>query len=116
LVKINGTVPERGDILKLQFNPQAGREQAGYRPAIIVSPAEYNQISSLILVCPITNSKKGWPFEVDLDPTMQTMGVVLVDQVKSIDCITRGAVFVETATAAVIHEVLARLEPLMSYL
>ncbi|NJN39465.1 MAG: mRNA-degrading endonuclease [Acaryochloridaceae cyanobacterium CSU_3_4] len=116
MVKINGTVPERGDILKLQFNPQAGREQAGYRPAMVVSPAEYNQISSLILVCPITNRKKGWPFEVELEPTMQTTGVVLVDQVKSIDCTTRGAVFVETAPAAIISEVLACLEPLTSSL
>ncbi|MCG9893700.1 MAG: type II toxin-antitoxin system PemK/MazF family toxin [Thermosynechococcaceae cyanobacterium MS004] len=114
MVIINGTVPERGDIFKLQFNPQAGREQAGYRPAIVVSPTEYNKISSLILVCPITSRKKGWPFEVELESTMQTIGVVLVDQVKSIDYTIRGAVFVEAAPEAVINEVLARLGPLVS--
>lgn len=114
MVIINGTVPERGDIFKLQFNPQAGREPAGYRPAIVVSPTEYNKISSLILVCPITSRKKGWPFEVELESTMQTIGVVLVDQVKSIDCTIRGAVFVEAAPEAVINEVLARLGPLVS--
>jgi mRNA interferase MazF len=110
LVKINGVVPERGDIVKLQFDPQSGSEQSGYRPAMVISPSDYNRISKLILVCPITNRKKGWPFEVELEPTMQTTGVVLVDQVKSIDCTTRGAKFVETAPAEVVIEVLARLE------
>lgn len=114
MVKIKGAVPERGDILKLQFNPQAGSEQAGYRPAIVISTVDYNRISSLILVCPITNQKKGWPFEVELDPIMQTTGVVLVDQIKSIDCTTRRALFIEKAPSTVMNEVLARLEPLIS--
>jgi mRNA interferase MazF len=114
LVKVKGAVPERGDILKLQFNPQAGSEQAGYRPAIVISTVDYNRISSLILVCPITNQKKGWPFEVELDPIMQTTGVVLVDQIKSIDSTTRRALFIEKAPSTVMNEVLARLEPLIS--
>jgi mRNA interferase MazF len=71
LVKIKGAVPERGDIIKLQFNPQSGREQAGYRPAMVISPSEYNRISKLILVCPITSQKKGWAFEVELTLQMQ---------------------------------------------
>jgi len=112
LVKISGFVPDRGDIIKLQFNPQSGSEQAGYRPAIVISPSEYNQISKLIVVCPITSRKKGWPFEVELASQMQTKGVVLVDQVKSIDCQSRGAVFVEKAPFEVVDEVLARLEAL----
>jgi mRNA interferase MazF len=114
LVKISGAVPERGDIIKLQFNPQAGREQAGYRPAMVISTSEYNQISKLIVVCPITSRKKGWPFEVELTAQMQIVGVVLVDQVKSLDCESRGAVFVEKAPSEVVDEVLARLETLVS--
>lgn len=114
MVKIEGGVPQRGDIVKLQFNPQSGGEQAGYRPAIVISPAEYNRISKLILVCPITSRKKGWPFEVELESSMKTVGVVLVDQLKSIDCTTRGAIRVETAPTSVIEEILARLETLTS--
>jgi mRNA interferase MazF len=113
-VKINGAVPTRGDIIKLQFNPQSGREQANYRPAIVISSADYNRISKLILVCPITSRKKGWPFEVELTEQMQTTGVVLVDQVKSLDCESRNAAFIEKAPSDVIDEVLARLNPLVS--
>ncbi|MBW4549647.1 MAG: type II toxin-antitoxin system PemK/MazF family toxin [Aphanocapsa sp. GSE-SYN-MK-11-07L] len=105
---------ERGDILKLHFNPQAGSEQAGYRPAMVISPIDYNRISKLILVCPITNRKKGWPFEVELPSMMQTTGVILVDQVTSIDCTTRGAVLIEKAPSPVVDEVLARLGPLLA--
>jgi mRNA interferase MazF len=114
LVKINGAVPERGDIIKLQFNPQSGREQAGYRPAMVISTSDYNRISKLIVVCPITSRKKGWPFEVELATQMQINGVVLVDQVKSLDCESRGAVLVESAPSEVVDEVLARLETLVS--
>jgi mRNA interferase MazF len=114
LVKIGGVIPERGDIIKLQFNPQAGSEQAGYRPAIVISTVDYNRISKLILVCPITSRRKGWPFEVELAPEMQMKGVVLVDQVKSLDCRSRSPVFVEKAPAVVVEEVLARLNPLIS--
>jgi mRNA interferase MazF len=114
LVKISGAVPERGDIIKLQFNPKAGREQAGYRPAMVISTSEYNRISKLIVVCPITSRKKGWPFEVDLAPDMQIHGVVLVDRVKSLDCESRSVVLIEKAPSEVIDEVLARLETLVS--
>jgi mRNA interferase MazF len=114
LVKIDGRVPERGDIIRLELNPRTGSEQAGYRPAIIISTFAYNQISKIVLVCPITSRKKGWPFEVELPELMQTYGVVLVDQIRAVDCSARSAVFVEKASNELIDEVIARLEPLLT--
>ncbi|MBD2166517.1 type II toxin-antitoxin system PemK/MazF family toxin [Calothrix membranacea FACHB-236] len=113
MVKIDGRVPDRGDIIQLELNPRTGSEQAGYRPAIIISPLLYNQISNIVLVCPITSRKKGWPFEVELPDQMQTYGVILVDQIRAVDCIARKAVFVEKAPTELIDEVIARLEPLL---
>jgi mRNA interferase MazF len=114
LVKIDGRVPERGDIIQLELNPRTGSEQAGYRPAMIISPLAYNQISKIVLVCPITSRKKGWPFEVELPESMQTYGVILVDQIRGVDCSARTAVFVEKAPNQLIDEVIARLEPLLT--
>jgi mRNA interferase MazF len=113
LVTINNRIPNRGDIIRLQFNPRTGSEQAGYRPAIIISPFAYNRISKIILVCPITSRKKGWPFEVELPQQLQTHGVVLVDQIRAVDCTARSAVFVEKAPSDFVDEVLALLEPLI---
>ena len=79
MVKIDGRIPNRGDILRLELDPRTGSEQAGYRPAIVISPLAYNQVSKLILICPITGRQKGWPFEVALLDRMKTYGVVLVD-------------------------------------
>lgn len=107
-------VPDRGDIVKLSFDPQEGHEQAGYRPAIILSPAKYNNLSSLALMCPITSQSKGFPFEVRLMDEMITSGVILSDQVKSFDWQARRVKFVERAPDALIEEVLAKLETLLS--
>jgi len=78
-----GYVPEAGDIVWLQFEPQAGREQAGHRPAVVLSPASYNGRAGMIVCCPTTTRIKGYPFEVTLAGTPPS--VVLVDQVKSQD-------------------------------
>lgn len=106
-------VPERGDIVLVNFSPQRSREQAGYRPAFIVSPASYNRMASLALMCPITGQVKGLSFEVPLTEGMNTVGVVLVDHIKSLDWKARKVEFVEKATPEVIEEVLAKLEPLV---
>lgn len=66
MVEIQGRLPKRGDIIRLQLNPRTGSEQSGYRPAMVISPSAYNRISKLILICPITSRQKGWPFEVQL--------------------------------------------------
>ncbi len=115
MVKIAGKVPCRGDIIRLSLNPRTGSEQAGYRPAFIISPLLYNRISKLVLLCPITSQEKGWPFEVKLPDSMQIQGVVLVDQIRAVDCQARKAKFVEKASIETIHEVIARLETLVVF-
>jgi len=84
-------VPERGDVVWLNFTPQAGHEQAGHRPALVLSPAAYNGKTGLMLCCPITSQVKGYPFEVRLDAGADAQGVVLSDQVKSLDWQARQA-------------------------
>ena len=75
-------VPERGDLVKMSFDPQSGHEQAGWRPALVISPAPYNRASSLALVCPVTSRVRGYPFEVALPQGLDVGGVVLADQVR----------------------------------
>ena len=77
--------PEKGDIGWLSMNPQLGREQAGRRPAICLTPADYNQKAGLAVFCPITSKKKGYPFEVEIGTAAGIKGVVLADQLKSLD-------------------------------
>jgi mRNA interferase MazF len=85
-------VPDRGDVVWLEFSPQAGREQAGHRPALVLSPAAYNAKSSLMLCCPITTKSKGYPFEVQLvTGAGGASGFVLADQVRSLDWVERKA-------------------------
>ena len=106
-------VPDRGDIIKLSFSPQVGREQAEYRPALVLSPLAYNRISHLVLACPITNTIKGWKFEVILPPEMKTSGVILTDQIRALDWQERKAKFIEKATIEVIQEALAKTSVLI---
>ena len=89
-------VPGRGDIVWLNFNPQAGHEQAGKRPAIVLSPKDYNRKTGLIIACPITSKIKGYPFEVRLAGD-KIDGVILSDQVKSLDWKVRNAQLIEKA-------------------
>jgi len=84
-------VPDRGDVVWLNFTPQAGHEQAGHRPALVLSPAAYNGKTGLMLCCPITSREKGYPFEVKLDTRAGVSGVVLADQIKSLDWRARRA-------------------------
>ena len=106
-------VPERGDILWLTFDPQAGHEQAGRRPALVLSAAAYNRRAGLALVCPITNQAKGYPFEVALPKGSPVAGVVLADHIKSADWAARRAQFASKAPAEVLADVTARLRPLL---
>ena len=106
-------VPARGDIVWLRFTPQAGHEQAGRRPALVLSPKMYNGKTSLALFCPITSRAKGYPFEVLLPSTDGVSGVVLADQVKSLDWRARHARFAGHATRQVVGEVLEKVRVLL---
>ena len=105
--------PKRGDIVWLTFTPHAGHEQAGHRPALILSPDLYNKRVGLALVCPITSQVKGYPFEVPIPKGMKVSGVVLADQVKSLDWRARRARFCCTVPTAIVAEVLRKLAPLI---
>jgi mRNA interferase MazF len=85
MVKIDKNVPDRGEVIWINFNPQTGHEQAGRQPAFVLSPIAYNQKTGMILLCPITNQIKGYPFEVEIPAGHKVTGVVLSDQVKSLD-------------------------------
>lgn len=107
-------IPERGDVVWISFNPQAGHEQAGRRPAVVLSPRIYNQKVGLAIFCPITNQIKGYPFEVILPDEVDITGVILSDQVKSLDWRVRKAEFIEALPETIISEVLEKLGALLN--
>ena len=109
-----GYVPGRGDIVWLAFSPQAGHEQAGRRPALVLSPQSYNEKTSLALCCPITSRVKGYPFEVSLPSGSPVSGVVLADQVKSLDWRARRTGFGCRAPAQVVGDVMEKLTVLLT--
>ncbi len=102
-------IPDRGDIVWLQFDPQAGHEQAGHRPAFVVSPRAYNSKVGLALFCPITSQIKGYPFEVLLPQEVKARGAILSDQLKSLDWRARKAVLFDVAPVSIVREVAARI-------
>jgi mRNA interferase MazF len=106
-------LPERGDAIWITLNPQAGHEQAGRRPAVVLSPAAYNRKVGLAILCPITNQAKGYPFEVVIPPGLRVTGVVLADQVKSLDWKVRQAERIDRLPDEVIVEVLLKLNTLL---
>lgn len=105
-------VPEAGDVVWLQFNPQAGHEQAGHRPALVLSPATYNGKSGLMLCCPMTTHIKGYPFEVRIADGRH--GVALADQVKSLDWKVRKAIRKGRAAAGELSEARAKATALIA--
>jgi len=106
-------VPDRGDVVWLQFNPQSGHEQAGKRPALTLSPKAYNQKVGLAIFCPLTNQEKGYPFEVKIRGS-KISGVILADQVKSLDWRKREAEFIIKVPSNVINEIIKLLNTLIS--
>jgi mRNA interferase MazF len=104
-------VPDAGDIVWLNFSPQAGHEQAGHRPALVLSPASYNEKASLMICCPMTTQIKNYPFEVVISGP--TPSAVLADQVKSLDWRTRRAVHKDTVSVGELAAVRAKLRALI---
>ena len=99
-------VPKRGDVVWIAFDPQAGHEQAGRRPAVVVSPADYNSKVGLALLCPVTSRIKGYPFEVQPPPGHQLKGAILADQLKSLDWQARNAQYFCELDSATVSRVL----------
>jgi mRNA interferase MazF len=106
-------VPDAGDLVWLTFDPQAGHEQRGRRPALILSPRVYNAKARLAIACPITSQVKGYPFEVPLPPDGKISGAILADHVKNLDWHVRRAVFAAKAPGDIVADVRERLRALL---
>jgi mRNA interferase MazF len=106
-------VPRRGDAVLLMFNPQAGHEQAGRRPAVVLSQQSYNEKVGLALLCPITNQVKGYPFEVLIPNGLDVTGVILADQIKSLDWRARHSEFIVALPNIIVDEALQKLRALL---
>jgi len=105
--------PKRGDIVWLSFSPRTGHEQAGRRPALVLSPESYNRKVGLALLCPVTSQLKDYPFEVQIPPGLAVSGAVLSDQVKSLDWKARKAAFRCRLPEDSVREVLSKLGTLV---
>ena len=114
MVSSTAYVPERGDIVWITLSSQAGHEQAGRRPAVVLSPSAYNDKVGLAIFCPITNQIKGYPFEVSIPSGLAITGAILADQVKSLDWRARRAELAGTLPATTVAEVLQKLNTLLS--
>ena len=105
--------PKRGDVVWISFNPQAGHEQAGHRPALVLSPQSYNRKVGLVILCPLTSQIKGYPFEVRIPEGLKASGAVLSDQVKSMDWRARKASLLCSVPEATVREVLNKVGTLL---
>ncbi|MFC1853819.1 endoribonuclease MazF [candidate division CSSED10-310 bacterium] len=107
-------IPDRGDVVWITLNPQAGHEQAGRRPLVIMSPAAYNEKVGLALLCPITHRIKGYPFEVIIPKSLDVRGVILSDQIKCLDWQVRNAEFLCSLPSNTVDEILQKIIALLT--
>ncbi len=114
MVKPAEYVPQRGDAVWINFNPQRGHEQAGHRPAVVLSPRAYNDKTRLAILCPITNQVKGYPFEVAIPTGFGVTGVILADQVKSLDWCARQATLIAPLPLDTVDALLQRVRVLLA--
>ena len=108
-------IPDRGDAVWINFNPQAGHEQAGRRLAVVLSPGSYNGKVGLALLCPVTNQIKGYPFEVIIPAGLKVTGAILSDQVKSLDWRIRNTEFCDKLPESVVLEIFKKLSTLLRF-
>jgi mRNA interferase MazF len=106
-------IPDRGDLVWLNFDPSTGREQQGRRPAIVLTLADYNRVSELAVMMPITSRRKGYPFEVLLPTTLPIQGVILCDQMKSLSWRTREIAFIAKAPTETLLNIRLKIESLL---
>ena len=114
MVKSKFYVPDRGDIVWLSFDPQSGHEQSGRRPALAISPQEYNEKTDLAIFCPITSQVKDYPFEVKIPDNLKISGVILSDQIRSLDWKTRKAEFICKLPQIALTETLNKIDVLLN--
>jgi mRNA interferase MazF len=114
LVKSKQYVPESGDIVWLNFNPQTGHEQSGRRPALVISPQEYNEKTDLAIFCPVTSQVKNYPFEVKIPDDLEISGVILSDQIKNLNWKIRKAEFICKLPKAALRETLNKMNALFN--
>ncbi|MBT2687778.1 type II toxin-antitoxin system PemK/MazF family toxin [Bacillus sp. ISL-47] len=103
------SAPDRGDLVYVNFNPQTGHEQAGNRPGIVLSPKNFNEATGFAAVCPITNTIRGWGYEVKLPEGLAFQGVILTDQVKSLDWQARNLRVRGHAPEEIVSDCLAKI-------
>ena len=108
-------IPDRGDAVWINLNPQAGHEQAGRRPVVVLSPRSYNSKVGLAIFCPVTNQIKGYPFEVIIPSGLKVAGAILSDQVKSLDWKIRNTEFFDKIPDSVILEIFKKLSALLRF-
>lgn len=110
---IRNYIPRRGDVVWINMYPQAGHEQSGRRPAIVLSPRSYNSKVGLALFCPVTNQMKGYPFEVIIPPGLKVSGAILADQVKSLDWKIRNTEYYDKVPETVVLEIFKKFSTLL---
>ena len=106
-------IPQQGDIISTNFNPKLGKEQAGFRPAVVISASQYNQKVELLICCPITSQVKNYPFEVQLMRYQKTKGVILADQIKTIDWQARPIKYLEKLSTETFQQLLSKISVLI---
>ena len=106
-------IPKRGDFVRLNFDPQAGHEQMGSRPALVLSHTSFNRKMGFIFVCPVSTTKRRNPFYVPIPETEKVTGVIMADQLRSLDRRARKAVFISKCSKVLLQEVLMHIEPIL---
>lgn len=108
-------IPDQGDLVWLDFDPQTGHEQSGKKPALVISPASYNDAVGLAVMCPITSKIKGYPFEVILSKKFKINGAILSDQIKSLDWRFRKAKFISKVPPEIIKETIEKIHAIIAF-